>query len=404
MRIVHFITSLHPDGAQRVLLRLLKESASQSFHSLVVSLSDVMPLEERFRATGAEVVTLGLNHAGNIPLSWKNARRIVRAFEPDLVQGWMYHGNLFASLAAGRRVPACWNIRTSVAEPSDTTLPTRVCRWMNGRLSGAASCIIYCSEESRRQHRKAGFSGTTEEVLCNGFDTRLLKPSSGARDMLKSELGLGGDEILVGNVGRFHPAKDHKTLLEAAAEVVAANPSVHFVLAGQGLTKDNIEIAALAGGKTRALNVHLLGSRSDIERVLPGLSIYCSSSSVEGFPNAIGEAMACGVPVVATDAGGSRELVGDCGAMVPPRDPHSLAQALLDFASKDGDVLKQMGANARRRIIENYSLGEMVKRYESLYSGLVSGNRTCRLKRKLPATPAFPSFSRGRFLRNHPAD
>lgn len=375
MRVLHVITSLHPDGAQRVLLRLLSGMRADGVDSAVLSLSDVVPLQPEFQAAGARVVVLGMNRALCVPRRLGQVKDLLGGFRPDVVQGWMYHGNFFASLFSSFKAAAgavCWNIRTSVGSRSETRPSTRLMRYLNAKWSSHPECVIYCAQESLRQHEAIGFDPRRHEVLPNGFDTDTFRPSPTAGADLREALRLPADAVLVGNAGRYHPVKDHMTLLAAAALSIARNDRLHFVLAGADVEPSNEALREAVERKGLSKNVHLLGPRNDIPGLLSALDLYCSSSSLEGFPNSIAEAMSCGVPVVATNAGGSRELVDGGGAIVPVKDPRAMAEAVLALLSSERER-RAVGESARRRIEERYSLQAMIRRYYNLYEDLLGG-------------------------------
>lgn len=381
MRVLHLITSLHSDGAQRVLLRLLRPLRENGIESLVLSLSNTLTLAPDYIREGARVECLEMNTLAGLASSLKRLRFITREYGPDVFHGWMYHGNIMATLAhklsGGAGIPVCWNVRTSVADRSETKFVTRMIRWLNGCMSASPSCVVYCADESRSRHEGINFHPRRTAVIPNGFDTEQLSPRAGARDSLLGELGLTTDAILIGNLGRFHPSKDHGTLLRAAGRVIREDPRVHFLLAGTDIVPGNRMLRELVEANRMEPHIHLLGCRSDVPELLSALSLYCSSSTVEGFPNAIAEAMACAIPVIATDAGGSREVIGSCGRIVPCRDPAHLSDAILSIIRQGPAAMKETGASARRRIEVEYSLNAMVRRYGTMYRALCS--RPCDL-------------------------
>jgi glycosyltransferase involved in cell wall biosynthesis len=214
-------------------------------------------------------------------------------------------------------------------------------------------------------------------VIPNGFDLTHFKPDPFSRESVRQELGIAKDALLIGLVGRFDPKKDHDTFLRAAAFLHSCKTEVHFLLCGDQITWEN---AALKN-EIETLGIvswmHLLGKREDIPRLTSALDIAVSSSSFgEGFPNTIGEAMACGVPCVVTDVGDSALIVGDTGRVVPPKDPHALVIAWNHWIEMGLEHRKQWGLTARRRVEEQYSLPAIVEKYEHLYQEMASHVRS----------------------------
>ena len=149
---------------------------------------------------------------------------------------------------------------------------------------------------------------------------------------------------------------------------VGVDCRLHFVMVGAGVDDANSDLASAMARFGLGACVHLLGERRDIPRLTAGLDIACSSSAWgEGFPNVIGEAMACGVPCAVTDTGDSATIVGDCGEVVPVRDPSAMARAMLTLVAMDPSRRAALGSAARARIVENFSIDAVARRYETYY-------------------------------------
>ena len=232
-----------------------------------------------------------------------------------------------------------------------------------GALASRAipSKIIYGSNAAALAHTRHGYPADASVVIPNGIDVERFRPDEQHRSSIRTELGFADDAIVVGLVGRFDPLKDHRTFIEAAARV----PGVVFVLAGDGITSDNIDLMTWIRDAGIERHTHLLGRRMDIERVTAAFDVAVLSSYSEGFPNVVAEAMACGVPCVVTDVGDAAEIVADTGVVVPPRDAAALAAGIIQLISEDR---RQRGARARARIESEYSLDAMVARYDALHA------------------------------------
>jgi len=181
----------------------------------------------------------------------------------------------------------------------------------------------------------------------------------------------GGLLFLIGLISRYHPSKGHQNFLRAAVQLVEDCPEVHFVLAGRGVDQHNKNLTKSIHELCLESRVHLLGERTDTPRVTAALDLAVSSSFSEGFPNSIGEAMACGVPCVATDVGDSARIVEDTGAIVPPGDHRALAAAWKHLLEIGPEGRQELGAAARNRIKERFNLPAMVTQYEELYRQLI---------------------------------
>ena len=371
MKIAHVITSLDKHGAQMMLYKVLSSMNRSRFDSVVISLADGGALKDKFTALGIAVHGVGMKRGVPTPGSIYRFTQLIKRIEPDLIQGWMYHGNLAAQLAAtlsGRRAPVLWNVRGSSCDLKHGKPATAAVIWLGGKLSGLPKLIINNSIVSAVKHEEAlGYRADKRIIIPNGFDTDGFTPSEQARASLRIELGLPGDAVLIGLLARFHPMKDHATFLRAAALLLKSYPQTHFVMSGDGVDRSNEKLRELIDELSIAGRVHLLGERSDVSRVAAALDVAALSSYSEGFPNVIGEAMACAVPCVVTDVGDTAFVVGNTGRVVQPRDASALANALGELIGMGEAARRELGRAARQRILDHFSIGTIVKKYESLY-------------------------------------
>jgi glycosyltransferase involved in cell wall biosynthesis len=358
MRVCHIITGLATGGAERMLVRLL--STGPKDH-IVFSLRRDGPQGDALRALGVAVVCVGLN-------PWRLFRSVCGQ-QPTLVVGWMYHGNLAATLAGWVcRVPVVWNVRHSVTDFRQEKPALRWAIRVGALLSRSPRAIVYNSRVAASQHGALGYSTEHVLVLPNGVDTAVFAPSASARPALCDELGLPTGSFLVGNVARYHPMKNHTGFLRAAALVLADVPSAHFIMVGPGVDKNNANLVALVGQLGLVGKVHLLGERPDIHSLLAGLDVFVLSSSWgEGFPNVVVEAMACGVPVVTTDVGDAGAVVGQTGRVVTPADAQLLARAVLSLHALGGPGLQVLGKAARQRVLEVFDIGAVARLYKATW-------------------------------------
>ena len=374
MKVLHVITGLSSGGAERALYNILAGGLAKQFDSVVVSLRDGGVYASRLRALGVPVYELGMRSGLPGPATIARLRALVRQHRPDLIQGWMYHGNLAASLAAilapGQPAVA-WNVRHSLYQLSAEKPLTRQVIRGNRLLSSRPHAILYNSRLSREQHEAFGFSSTMGRVIANGFDTEALAPTSEQRAAARELIGIEESDVVVGHVARFHPMKDHAGFLRAALRVLERRPETRFLLLGRGVSFEN---PALRGIVPDALadRFIFLGERTDAHQLMHAMDILCMSSAWgEAFPNVLGEAMASGVPCVATDVGDSADIVGDTGRIAPPSQPDALAEALLEFLAISATERVAMGRAARQRIEARYALPAIVSQYAEMYNQLV---------------------------------
>jgi glycosyltransferase involved in cell wall biosynthesis len=289
----------------------------------------------------------------------------------DVIQGWEYHGNIASSVARcllpGRPL-VFWNIRHTPYRLSDEKRLTALIIRFGKLISRHVSVIIYNAEISRLAHEGLGYEKSAGVVLYNGFDLSQFVPSREAGRSVRMELGVDLDIPLVALIARFHPMKDHTTFFHAAGLLLHKHPNVQFVLSGENVDIRNVYLHDLIIKNGLDHNVRLLGARLDISRLLTAIDILTLTSAWgEGFPNIVGEAMACGVPCVVTNVGDSAKIVGETGIVVPPKDPLAMSNALDKLLSMTSEQRCELGFAARRRVKENYTLTKMIKTYEDLY-------------------------------------
>ncbi|HXZ27014.1 MAG TPA: glycosyltransferase [Terriglobales bacterium] len=370
-RILHVITTLRTGGAEVSLLKLLSGS-SPEWEPSVVSLEDEGTVGQQISRLGIPVYSLRLRSEWPNPLRAFTLIRLARRLRPDVIQGWMPHGNLLATLASfslRKRVPVFWGIHMSIYDLALERRLTALMIRVGARLSRSTAAIIYNSRVAARQHEALGYCAARRVLIPNGFDCQVFHPDEVARRQVRTEMGVSQDTILVGLIARFHPVKDHANFLRAAGSVAVADPTVCFLLAGKGVTGDEPELARLVTEHRLQGRVFLLGERSDMPRLTAGLDVACSSSWTEAFSSTVGEAMACGVPCVATDVGETAFIIDNTGLVVPPRDSEALARAILELIRAGGAHRQQLGAAARRRIESEFSLAAIIRRHEELYRG-----------------------------------
>ncbi|HZB84868.1 MAG TPA: glycosyltransferase [Rubrobacteraceae bacterium] len=376
VRVLHLINDLSAGGAEMMLYKLLSCADRERFEPAVISLIGGGSLEARIEALGVPVYTVGMEPGRPTPAAIWRLRRLARRLKPDLIQGWMYHGNLAASLAAAfapKSVPVLWNIRRANCYlEHDKPLTRIVIKW-GGRLSGLPAKILYNSRVGAAQHNDFGYRADKTLVIPNGFDTALFAPSEVARSNVRLELGVDEEAILIGLVGRYAPEKDHANFLRGGALLLKSYPDVSFILLGRGCDEENRALGKLIRDLGIDERVYLLGERHDIPRITAALDIACSSSFEEGFSNVVGEAMACGVPCVVTDVGDSAWIVGETGRVVPPRDSEALCAAWQELVEMGSAARRELGVKARRRIEERFSIYTIAQQYERAYEEQLHG-------------------------------
>lgn len=355
-----------------MLLKIL-ERLDRRFSPHVISLSTLGEIGPRIQALGVPVESLGMRRGVLNPRSFLRLARRLKSLKPDVVHTWMYHADLLGGLAARLAgVPAVgWAIRNGNFTRDRTKLSTRAvvgaCAWVS---SWVPDRILSCSKVAQQVHLDRGYAADKWIVVPNGFDLTLFHPDPVARTSVRAELGVESNTPLVGLIGRYDPQKNHAGFFAAARELHCSLPAVHFLLAGNGIDRENRELMQMVEAADVPDSTHLLGLRKDIPRLMAALDVLASSSYGEAFPNVLGEAMASCVPCAVTDVGDSAYIVGDTGRVVLPGDMSGLAVALQALLSLSMSERATLGERAQARVSEHFEIGKVVRQYEEFYDSL----------------------------------
>lgn len=361
MRIAFVTHSLRPGGSERQLVVLSNALAAQGHDVVVVALRGGGALEHDLDAA---VRSHAIDTAGHwyLPAGWLRLTRALRAFQPDVVHPYLGVPNAVVAVLRPflRGVRLVWGIRSAQVEQGYNRL-NRVALQVTVLLARIPDLIIVNSETGYAYHVERGYPTHKMVVIPNGIDTDRYQPDADGARRVREELGVGAEDRLVGLVARPDPVKDHVTFLRAAALVAERDQSVRFVCAGV----DRGSLQALLGldllEKLEG-RLHWLGHRDDAPAIYSALDVNCLSSISEGFPNVVAEAMACGTACVGTDVGDAARIVEGIGIVVPRQSPAALADgicALLGEVATPGNAL---GARARARIVERYSVPLLAQR------------------------------------------
>jgi glycosyltransferase involved in cell wall biosynthesis len=374
IKIVHLITGLNVGGAETMLFKLVSRMDRRRFHSVVVSLINDGPVGEKIRGMGVPVYSLGMRRGVPSASSASTLARLFAIERPDVLQTWMYHANVLG-LMVGRATRVrhiVWNIRCSNLALQDFSPLTVFTIRLSALLSRLPSAAIVNSEAGRADHDALGFRPLRWIVLPNGFDLDQYAPRLNAREEVRSDLGIPPRTPLVGFIGRYHPMKGHALFMEAANSVLSRHPDLHFLLAGRNVLPANEALISSMSNPSASEAVHLLGERADIPRLMAALDIAVSPSIYgEGFPNVIGEAMACAVPCVVSDVGDSALVVGRTGIVVPARSPEALASGIDRLLRAGEETRRALGQAARARVQTHFSIDRIVGEYAALYASFM---------------------------------
>lgn len=367
MKVLHVITGLNDGGAEAVLYNLITNDPAHT-HT-VISLMDEGKYGSLLETIGVTVHCLRMKPGKLSILRVMELARVIRAERPSIVQTWMYHADLLGGVAARiagvRRV--FWGVHHSTLEKDRAKRTTIAVAKASALLSHVVpEKIICCAKKASAVHRDIGYSPSKLVVIPNGYDLSKFMVDELAGSEVRTSLGVSPQTFLLGKVGRYDPPKDHENLLSALYELQNSGVEFKCLLVGRGMTGGNEELVARINDLELTAKVILAGQRSDIPGVMNALDLHVLSSSSEGFPNVLAEAMACGTPTISTDVGDAGEIIGDPHLLCPARYPKALSALMLtmhtEWLEKPNDWSERR-TKCVDQIRNNFSIERMVTAY-----------------------------------------
>ena len=366
MRVVHIITGLGDGGAEHTLFKICKYDI-QNKH-IIISLKDDGKYFALLKKIGIEVYCLNLNLFSVNKFYF--LIKLLRSLKPNIVQTWLVHGDFIGGIAA--RLAGIknivWNVRYSKIKIGKAKLLTILIIRILAKLSYIIpQSIIIVSKRAKKIYEIIGYDKKKLKFIPNGYDLFNIKINKIQKINFKKKINIKKQSPLIGCVARYDPLKDHLNLLRALSLIRLKNIDFFCVLVGTNINRNKKLISEI---KRLKLNnyIKLLGPVRNISKVMNGLDIHILSSTAEGFPNVVAEAMAYKTPCVVTNVGDASYIVGKTGWVVPPNDSIKLAIAIQKS-------LKELRASnwskkcneARLRIKDNFSIYSMIKSYNKVW-------------------------------------
>lgn len=370
MRIVTVLTSLGMGGAEKQALAVAERMAKRGH---AVALLVLRPRVAEEWPTTFEPVHLDVRKTPvSVLAGLKRAHRFLREFRPDVIHSHSFHANIFTRLL---RIPVP---RLAVVSTVHNIYEGGRARMLAYRLTDRLSrrTVAVSQAAADRFVRLKAVAERRCLVLANGIDTVEFTPNAQRRASARSAMGTAQAAAHQGFIwlaaGRITSAKDYPNLLRAFAKVRAHRSDALLWIAGGCLSAELARLKELSAQLDLGDSVRWLGLRRDMPAQLDAADGFVSASAWEGMPLAVGEAMAMEKPVVATDVGGVRELVGNAGVLVPAGNPEALAEAMLATIERSGEVREQIGRAARERILRHFSVDASADAWEALYRELLA--------------------------------
>lgn len=364
MLISYLVTSLNVGGAEMMLYRLLQKLNREKYEPVVVSLLPLGEIVKKIDSIGVRVYSLNMQTKFDITVLLK-LYVLLKKLQPDILHTQLFHANFLGRIigrAAG--VPVIISsIRNTVFGGRFRELLIKWTDWCAMRTT------TICKAAGYRMVEQGIVPANKLEVIYNGIEIKEYDNliSTEEKHQLLNEIGISDDRPLILAVGRLEQQKGYPYLLEAMRLLKLQGQPFFLAIAGRGKLKAELE--KKVGEYGLQSEVCFLGVRDDVLRLMAVADMLVLSSIWEGLPGVVLEAMASGLPVVATAVGGSPELVieGKTGFLVPPKDPVSLTESIAKVLSLSAEERLQMGQAARVRVKENFTLEKMVASYEELY-------------------------------------
>jgi glycosyltransferase involved in cell wall biosynthesis len=388
MKVLFLVRDLAVGGSQRQLGVLAAGLARRGHDAAVAVLYAGGALEASLAGSGARLISIEKASRWDVVAPLARLRRLFVGERPDLVYAFLPTQTTLAALLLPARLPTklVFGLRAGGMQLDryDTlnALSYRTEAWLSGR----ADLIIANARAIRVDAAGRGLPASRIAIVANGIDTDAMRPDRAAGHALRRawahSWGLADDAFIIGCVARLDPMKDHPNFLHAAARFAQEHPQARFVCAGDGPAGYRGELAALASSLGLADRLVWAGEIGEVRAAYNAFDIATLPSAFgEGFPNVVGEAMACGIPVVATDVGDTAAIVRPHGEVVPPGRPDLLCAgwaALRRRLAENPDLRTA----ARDSIVANYGLDAMVRRTEAVLSQLVAGRPAAEIARE----------------------
>lgn len=371
-KIVHVIMSLNIGGAELMLKRLVLHShQNKQFEHIIITLTDLGVMGPELQNEGITVHSLGMKSLPTLPLIFLKLQKLLKKIQPDVVQTWMYHSDLLGGLAAKSLgvKKIIWGIRNTELNTKrnfSRQAMINLCAKLSYSIPSQIICVANTAMDTHIN--QGGYDASKMLVIPNGFDINKFKPNEKQRLELRNKLNINSDELVIGNVGRFDPVKNHENFIKACISLLQKGYKFKVLLAGRDVDLNNPEISKFFKNNKLSKYFLFLGEIDEIPSFYNAIDVFCLCSYTEGFPNVLGEAMATEKVCLATDAGDAWVVITDNGFRIDSTGFADIAIALeTNVLNKALSDLNDIGNAARLAIVNNYSINKIVSQFEDLY-------------------------------------
>ncbi|MGI9375313.1 MAG: glycosyltransferase [Tsuneonella suprasediminis] len=361
MRILHIATNFERlAGAEQALINLLNSGLGEN--NMVVSLRSRALADKVSLPDGCRIESLSLPHI-SVAQAAKKLRALAAEFQPDVLIGWMYHGNAAASLlrlTSQRGCPVVWTVHHALDDLRSESRSTKLAIAGSAMLSRRADAIVYVSQRAFDQHKRLFGNPKCSVIIPNAIQI-------GAA----ASVGRHSHSRTVGFAARYHPTKDFPLFLKVVHDIHASDPTVRFIACGEGASGDNPQLAQLMknAGVTPG-EIEWLGPQRNMATFYKSLDLFVMTSRSEGFGMVLAEALSHGVPCVSTDVGAAREIIAEFGKVVPVGDAIAVSDAVREILNLPASERTIQSQAAPKYIAANFSAEAVKRRFEAVLEQL----------------------------------
>jgi glycosyltransferase involved in cell wall biosynthesis len=361
-------------GAEQQLAHLALGLSSPRFETRVFCFYETGELCRRIRAGGVPIESLHKRSRWDLLRPVLRLRQRLASYKPHILHSFLGPPNVLAALLKPvlPQTRIVWGVRASDMRLENYDWTRRATFQAEILLSRIPDAIVANADAGREHVMASGFRGRKLQVLPNGIDTQRFAPNMTARRAVRAQFGIAPETPVVGIIARIDPQKDHATFLRAARYAATRRPDVTFLCVGGGSPQLEAELQGMSAQLGLEKRILWLGERKDIAELINAFDLLTLTSAYgEGFPNAVGEAMACGCPCIVTDVGDCAAIVGETGFVAARGDDRALAEHWLSFLALPASARQEFGRQARYRIENHYSLAAMLQHSERLYGTVI---------------------------------
>jgi len=369
MLVTHIIPSLEIGGAEKTLIKLIKNDKKNTH--IIICLLREGSMSYQAKTIGAMVYSLGLKNFLNLPVSIFKAINIIKSSKPDVLVTWMYHSDLIGGIIGFiLRIKVIWNIRNTDAisargKFNKTYLLMKICAALSYLLPHKIICV---AKAAKNQHISYGYDGDKILVIPNGYefdDIQEIKQES-----IRSIYHIPIENNLIGSVGRFSRFKDHQNLINTAEIMLQENTKLSFMLVGENINEDNHELTSMIEKTGYRNNFILIGEVESLKPYFNAFDIFCLHSKSEGFPNVLVEAIIYNCLCVTTDCGDAAEIMNDNRFVAEISNPLDLASKLKYALNLKSDEIYNIKFKLRSKIQSSFNMESFIKRYNDVYESV----------------------------------